>query len=177
MTDLDDLLADEVEVAPSLAANPRLVQVIASLVVVGLLLGAVVVIVVSGLSSVAAGRSGAPCGGATACSDLTLDQVRSLTAVNLPAGSDIIESSYSETDDLITVTARVQLPEGAADPFDGTGYGPTSTPRLDWPLDGLSVLEFYGATGEEGALSAEAVFAVDDRLHEVVLVQITRALD
>lgn len=176
MTDIDDLFADEVEVAPSVAANPRLLQVIGSLVVVGVLIAVGVIVVVSALSSITA-RGGAVCGGAASCTGLSVEQVRALTAIGLPDGSDVLESSYTETDELITVTARVQLPEGAADPFEGTGYGPISSPRLDWPLDGLSVLEFYGATGEQGTLNAEAVFAVDDRLREIVLVQITRALD
>ena len=175
MSELDDLFSQEVEVAPSVAANPRLAQVIAALVVLGLLVGTVIVIVVSGLSSVT-GRGAALCGDAV-CNDLSLDEVRSLTAIDLPDGSDVLESSYEETDDLITVTARVLLPDGAPDPFEGTGYGPISTPRLDWPLDDLTVLAFYAATGEAGALNAEAVFAVDDRVREVVLVQVTRTFD
>ena len=176
MSELDDLLSEEVEVAPSTAANPRLLQVIGALVVLGLLVGTVIVVVVSSLSSIAAQR--APlCDGAAVCNELSLDEVRSLTAIDLPAGSEVVESSYAETDDLITVTARVLLPDGAADPFEGTGYGPISTPSLDWPIDDLTVLAFYAATGEQGTLNAEGVFAVDDRVREVVLVQVTRALD
>jgi hypothetical protein len=175
MSELDDLFSEEVEVTPSVAANPRLLQVIAALVVLGLLVGTVIAVIVSGLSSVTA-RGPALCGAAV-CNDLSLDEVRSLTAIDLPDGSTVVESSYEETDDLITVTARVLLPDGAPDPFDGTGYGPISSPRLDWPLDDLTVLTFYAATGEQGALNAEAVFAVDDRAREVVLVQITRTFD
>ena len=176
-SELDDLLADEVEVGASTASNPRLMQVIVALVVVGLLVGAAVAIVVSGLSSVTADHSSALCGGASSCTDLTLDQVRSLTAINLPADSEVVESSFEQTDERITVMATVLLPDGADDPFDGTGYGPITTPRLDWPIEDLTVLKYYGATGEQGALNAEAVFAVDDRVREVVLVQITRTLD
>ena len=175
MSELDDLLSEEVEVAPSRAANPRLFQVIGALVVLGLLVGAVIVVVVSGLSSIA-GQRAPLCGGAAVCTDLSLDEVRSLTAIDLPAGSEVVESSYAETDDLITVTARVLLPDGAADPFEGTGYGPISTPQADWPLDDLTVLAFYAATGEQGTLNAEGVFALDDRVREVVLVQVTRTL-
>ena len=177
MSELDDLLSEEVEVAPSTASNPRLLQVVGALVVLGLLVGGVIVVVVSGLSSIGVARGGALCGGDAVCSDLSLDEVRSLTAIDLPSGSEVVESSYAETDDLITVTARVLLPDGAPDPFDGTGYGPISTPGADWPLDDLTVLEFYAATGEQGALNAEAVFAVDDRVREVVLVVVTRTLD
>jgi hypothetical protein len=176
--ELDDLFAEEVEVAPSVAASPRLLQVVISLVVVGLLVGAAVIVVVSGLSSVTGVRGGsAVCGGAASCADLSLDQVRSLTAIDLPADSDVVESSYEQTDHLITMTATVWLPDGAADPFDGTGYGQISSPGVDWPIDDLTVLAFYGATGEQGTLNAEAVFAVDDRVREVVLVQVTRTLD
>jgi len=176
MSELDDLLSEEVEVAPSRAANPRLLQVIGALVVLGLIVGAVIAVVVSGLSSIA-GQRAPLCGGAAVCNDLSLDEVRSLTAIDLPAGSEVVESSYEETDDLITVTARLLLPDGAADPFDGTGYGPIATPIRDWPIDDLTVLAFYAATGEQGTLNAEGVFAVDDRVREVVLVQVTRTLD
>ena len=177
MSDVDDLFSDEVDVAPSTASNPRLPQVIGVLVAAGILVALVVVIVVSGLSSISAGRGNAICGGEAVCSDLSLDEVRSLTAIDLPAGSEVVESSYQETDDLITVTAQVLLPDGADDPFEGTGYGTIPAPSLNWKLADLSVLAFYGATGEEGALNAEAVHAINDRVREVVLVQITRALD
>ena len=176
MSELDDLLSEEVEVAPSRAANPRLLQVIGALIVLGLLVGAVIAIVVSGLSSLT-GRGTDPCGQDAVCNDLSLEEVRSLTAIDLPDGSDVVESSYQETDNLITVTARVLLPDGAPDPFDGTGYGPIATPSLDWPIGDLTVLAFYAATGEQGSLNAEGVFAVDDRVREVVLVQVTRTLD
>ena len=177
MSELDDLLSEEVEVAPSVGANPRLAQVIGALVLLGLLVGAVIVVVVSGLSAITGARSAALCGGAAVCNDLTLDEVRSLTAIDLPAGTEVVESSYQETDDLITVTARLLLPDGASDPFEGTGYGAISTPRLDWSVDDLTVLGFYAATGEQGTLNAEGVFAVDDRVREVVLVQVTRTFD
>jgi hypothetical protein len=177
MSDVDDLFSAEVDVAPSTASNPRLPQVIGALVVAGILLAVVVIVVVTGLSSISTGRGNAICGGEAVCSDLTLDEVRALTAIDLPAGSEVVESSYQETDDLITVTAEVLLPNGADDPFEGTGYGTISTPSLNWKLADLTVLAFYGATGEEGTLNAEAVHAVNDRVREVVLVQITRALD
>lgn len=176
-TEIDDLFATEVEVGPSTASNPRLLQVIGALVVVGVVVGAAITVVVAGLSSITVQRGDGVCGGAAACTDLSLDEVRSLTAINLPDGSDVIESAYTATDDHVTVTARVLLPVGADDPFTGTGYGPISMPHLEWPTENLTVLDYFGASGEEGSLRAEAVYAVDDRMREVVLVQITRTFE
>lgn len=178
-SELDDIFSREVDVAPSIAANPRLLQVVGALVVAGLLIGVLVIVVVTGLSSIVAkpvGPGSVVCGGAAVCSDLSLEQVRSLTAISLPAGSEVRSSSYAETDDIITVTAEVLLPDGAADPFMGTGYGAIGSPNLDWPTDDLTVLNYYAATGEQGTLNAEAVLAIDDRVREVVLVQVTRVL-
>jgi hypothetical protein len=177
MTDIDELFADEVEVPPSVASNPRLLQVIGSLVVVGLIIGAIAVVIVSGISSIAAGGGNAVCGTSRSCSDLSLDEVRTLTAIDLPAGSEILESAYTETDQFSTLTATVLLPDGEDDPFVGTGYGPISAPSIEWPIGDLHVVEFYGATGEQGAVEAEGVFTINDRIRGVVLVQITRTLD
>ena len=172
--EIDELFADPVEVEPSMAASPRLPQVIVALVALGILIAIAVVIVVSGLSAVKGGSANAVCGSAAACSNLSLDQVRSLTAINLPDGSVVLDSSYEETDDQITVTARVALADGSDDPFAGTGYGTIATPALDWPVDDLAVLAYYGASGEQGTLNAEAVYAIDDQVRQIVLVQVAR---
>lgn len=51
--DLEDLFADEVEVEPSIADNPRALQVVVSLVITGLLVGILVSVILAGLAQVA----------------------------------------------------------------------------------------------------------------------------
>ena len=50
--DLDELFANEVDVDPSLGANPRVIQVVVALVVAGLLIGLLVSVIVAGLAQV-----------------------------------------------------------------------------------------------------------------------------
>ncbi len=161
------------------ASTTRLPVVIASLVAGGLLIGIVVSVVVGLLSSVTPVRvepGSVVCGGAAICDDLSLVQVQSLTAIPFPVGSTVQSSSYAETASDITVLAEVVLPDGSDNPLEASAYATMSQPKLDWDVTGLTVLDYYVASGEEGTLYAEAVHAVDDRVREVVLVQVVRTL-
>lgn len=174
-SELDELFANEVEVGPSAGANPRVVQVIAGLLVVGVLVGILASVIISGLSTVRVKHDpeAVDCGAAI-CKDLTLEQVRTLTGIDLPPDTEVVASRYAETDDLITVTAEVALPDGAENPFEGTNYAAIDTPSQDWRVDDLEVFGYYAASGENGALNAEAVFALNDHLRVVVLVRVAR---
>ncbi len=166
------------EVQPSRSGNPRLLQVIGALVVAGLLVGVVVSVIVSGIASVGLQKvepGSVVCGGAAICDDLTLAQVRSLTSIPFADDAVVQVSQYAETDSKITVTATVVLADGSANPLDGA-YGVIANPTLDWPVDDLTVIDYYAASGEEGSLYAEALFAVDDRVRDVVLVEVVRTL-
>ena len=177
-SDLDIFEAEE-EFEPSRSSNPRLAQVIGALVVVGLLIGVVAAVIVSGISSVASQKvdpGSVACGGAAICNDLTLAQLRSLTGIPFADGAEVIVSQYAETDSRITVTATVALADGSANPLDDASYGIIATPTLDWPVDDLTVIDYYAASGEGGSLYAEAVHAVDDRVRELVLVEVVRTL-
>lgn len=178
MADNDDLdIFDSVEeVAPS---STRLPVVIGSLVGGGLLIGIAISVVVALFSSVTPVRvepGSVVCGGATVCDDLGLVQVQSLTAIPFPVDSEVVSSSYAETDSEITVRAEVALPEGAENPLDVSAYATMSQPKLDWDVTGLTVTDYYVASGEQGALYAEAVWATDASGREIVLVQVVRTL-
>ena len=175
-TELDDLFADEVDVEPSRAANPRLLQVIGALVVLGLIVGIAVSVIVGGLSTITPSKvepGSVVCGGAAICEDLSLDQVRSLTGIPFADDADVLVSQYAETDSTITVTATVVLADGGSNPLD-EAYTIIASPTLDWQTDDLSVLDYYAASGEEGTLYGEAVHAIDDRVRELVLVTVVR---
>lgn len=177
MTDANDLdiLADELEVAPSLGSQPRLPLVISALVVAGLLIGLLVIVVVSGVSTLAP-SAGVVCNGETSCSGLSLEQVRTLTGIDLPAVGEVVESSYEETAATVTVSARVRLPEAGPNPFDGTAYREIAAPQQSWPTDDLGVIGYFSVSGDPGSLSGEAVYAVDDYMREIVLVTVHRDL-
>lgn len=166
--------AEEVE-----QPRPRVLVVVGALVGVGLLIGIVVSAIVglySSVTPVEAQPGSSVCGGAAACDGLSLLQVQSLTAIPFPAGSQVESSSYAETAADITVLAEVTLPEGADSPFGASAYTTRSQPTFDWDTAGLTVLDYYAASGELGALYAEAVHAVDGDGREVVLVRVERVL-
>jgi hypothetical protein len=178
MDDDLDIFDDLTEVEESRSSSPRLPQVIGALVVVGLLIGIAASVIVSGIASVTPQTvepGSVVCGGAAICDGLSLDQVRSLTGI--PFGDDAVVavSQYAETDSKITVTATVVLADGSANPLD-EAYGMIAMPTLDWATDDLTVLDYYAASGESGSLYAEALHAVDDRVREVVLVEVVRTL-
>jgi hypothetical protein len=116
------------------------------------------------------------CGGAAICDELSLDQLRSLTGIDFADDAVVTASQYAETDSKITVTATVVLGEAAANPFDDSAYLRISTPQLDWPIDDLTLIDYYAASGENGSLYGEAVLAIDDRVRDVVLVEVVRTL-
>ena len=110
-TDLDIFDGLE-EVEQSRSSNPRLPQVIGALVIVGLLIGIVASVIVSGIASVTSQTvepGSVVCGGAAICDDLTLAQVRSLTGIPFADDAVVEVSQYAETDSKITVTATVVL--------------------------------------------------------------------
>ena len=179
MDDGLDIFDDPEEVEQSRSSHPRLLQVIGALIVGGLLLGIAASVIVSALASVTP-QSIEPgsvvCGGAAICDDLTLEQVRSLTGIPFADDATVSVSQYAETDSKITVTATVVLADGSDNPLEAASYGVIADPSRDWPTDDLTVLDYYAAMGEEGSLYAEAVHAIDDRVREIVLVEVTRTL-
>ncbi len=176
--DLDIFEAQE-EFEPSRGSNPRLLQVIGGLVVFGLLIGIVASVIVSGVASVAPQKvepGSVVCGGAAICDDLTLAQVRSLTGIPFADDAVVEVSQYAETDSTITVTATVALADGSANPLDEAPYAIIATPTIAWPVADLTVIDYYAAAGEGGTLYAEALYAVDDRVRDLVLVEVVRTL-
>jgi len=178
----DDLAIFEIEedVEPSRTSSPRLLPVIGALVGGGLLLGIAASVIVSGIASVSPARvepGSVVCAGDAICNDLTLDQIRSLTSIPFADDAVVSTSSYAETGSDITVRAIVVLADGGANPFDESPYTITTSPRFDWDTDEYTVLDYYAASGEGGTLYAEAVHAIDDRVRELVLVEVVRTLD
>jgi hypothetical protein len=179
MTDDLDIFDGLEEVEPTRSSNPRLPQVIGALVVGGLLIGIVVSVIVSGIASISPTRvepGSIVCDGAAICDNLTLAQVRSLTGIPFADDATVAVSSYAETDRAITLRATVVLAEGSENPFDAAAYGIIANPTLDWSTDDLTVLDYFAASGEQGTLYAEAVHAIDDRVRELVLVEVVRTL-
>jgi hypothetical protein len=141
----------------------RLLLLVGALVLVGVLFAALVVLVVAFLSS------------AKTDSSTTLAQVATDTAILFPAGSTLTTADYDRSDEQIVLDAEVQLPDGSADPFAGTAYIESGNATQDWPADLVDPV-YYVASGEEGTLNAEAVFATDGEGHPVVLVHLVQEL-
>jgi len=177
MTDDLDIFDAEQEVEQSRTSTPRLLPVVAALVGGGLLIGIVVSVIVAGLTSVQlspAQPGSTVCDGAASCDNLTLDQVRSLTAIPFTDDATVTSSSYAETSTDITVRATVRLAEGSANPFDDSVYDVTSLSTLD--TGDHIVIDDYAASGEEGSLTAQAALVLDDEAREVVVVEVVRTL-
>ena len=180
MSDDLDIFDELEEVQQSRTSNPRLLPVIGVLVGGGLLLGIAISVIVSGVASVGLTKvepGSVVCGGAAICENLTLDQVRSLTGIPFADDATVASSSYAETGSDITVRATVVIADGDANPFDDSPYGTISVPRLEWETSQYTVLDYYAASGENGTLYGEAVHAIDDRVRQLVLVDVVRTLD
>ena len=146
-------------------------------------LAAVVVVVLSAVltadqpTATYSGGESEVCGGESSCTDLTLDQIQELVALKLPEGSEIITSRYDKTAESITIEARVTLPEGAANPFDDSAYFEVDPSKVTvvFPA-GIEPIGYYAATGELGALNAEALLGTNAAGRQVVAVQLVRTL-
>ncbi len=173
-----DLLTAEVEVEQTVHDNPGILRVVLALLVAGVLLAVVVSVIAAGISTIRpVPIVDAVCGTETSCENLSLADVRSLTGLTaLHDRTQVVASRYEKTDAAITVTAELQLPSGAVNPFDDTGYVPLTAPQRDWPLDGLELIDYYGASGEQGTLTAEAVYATNASGVDVVLITVVREL-
>jgi hypothetical protein len=178
----DDLAIFDIEedVQPSRTSNPRLLPVIGALVGGGLLLGIAASVIVAGVASVSPapmGPGSVVCAGDAICNDLTLDELRSLTSIPFADDAIVSTSSYAETGSDITVRAIVVLADGGANPFDDSPYVAIPSPRFEWDTEPYTVLDYYAASGEGGTLYGEAVHAIDDRVRELVLVEVVRTLE
>jgi hypothetical protein len=141
----------------------RLLLLIGALVLVGVLFAAVVVVIVLFLSS------------AKTDSTTTLEQVATDTAIAFPSGSTLVAADYDRSDEKIVLDAEVRLPDGTGDPFAGTAYIESATATQDWPAD-LEDPVYYAASGEQGTLNSDAVYATDAEGHPVVLVHLVQEL-
>ena len=175
-----DVFTDEQDVETP-TSGPGWLRVVLVLIGAGLLFGIVVVIIAAVVSAgqptaTPAGSGGtAVCDGETSCSNLSLQRIEELTALDLPEGTEVIASKYEETEDAIVVEARVTLPDGAQNPFDDSAYFEVESVGTSFPA-GIIPIAYYAATGELGALNADAVLGTGDDGSEVVAVYLRRDL-
>lgn len=153
--------------------TPTLARVLLTLAGAGVLV-AIVVIVLATLATAGRPAAATLCNGQSACTDLTVDQVAGLTALELPAESEVIESRYESSLERILVEATVRLPFGSPNPFDDSTYFVVDETPLQLPAD-TEPYGYYGATGEGGALVADAAL-IDDGQYEYVVVRVVRTL-
>lgn len=165
-----ELFDDEQDVE---VRTPTIAKVLLTLVGAGIV-AAIVVIVLANVVTFGRPDPETLCDGAASCSDLTVEQVSSLTALELPANADVVSSSYDSTSERILIEATVELPVGSANPFDGSSYFEVDESELDLAAN-LTPVAFYAATGELGALVADGVLA-DDGFSELVIVRVVRSL-
>jgi len=165
-----DLFDDEADVE---VRTPSLVRVLLTLAGAGVLV-AIVVIVLANLATFDRPPADRLCDGAASCNDLSVDEVNDLAGIELPLDSEVISSHYESTADQILVEATVRMPIGSENPFEGGAYFAVDDSTLSIP-NGLEVVGLYAATGEMGALEADAAIG-DDGMSEIVVVRVVRTL-
>jgi len=177
-----DVLTVEQDVDGSAATGPGWLRVLLTLIGAGVLAAIVIVIISAVLTADQPTATYGPaldevCGGEASCSDLSLAQVNQLVALELPEGTEIITSRYEEGAESILVEARVALPEGAANPYDGSPYFEVdeSKATVVFPA-GINIETYYAATGELGALNAEGILGTDGDGRSIVAVHLVRTL-
>ena len=177
-----DVFTEEQDVAQSSTAGSGWLRVLLALIGAGVLAAVVVVIVSALLTADQPSATYAPsndddvvCGGEASCTDLTLTQIEQLVALDLPDGTQIVTSRYEQTADAILVEARAALPDGSANPFEGSAYFEVDESKVTVPA-GIEPIGTYGATGEQGALNADGILGTDSDGRTIVTVQLTRAL-
>jgi len=152
--------------------TPSLARVLLALVGAGVLVAATVIVIAS-LLTASQPAADTLCGSSDSCTDLTVAQVGSLTALALPFNAEVVSSRYEASARQIVVEATVRLPLGSPNPFDGSAYFVVSETPLDLPSG--EPFGFYAATGEMGALQADGAL-VEGGTGDVVVVRVVRAL-
>jgi hypothetical protein len=113
-----DILLDEELVEPR-HSHPGVIAAV--IVAAGLAVGALVIggasaaVTISHTELGLCGSFGVP------CTSLSLDRVRSLSGIELPAAAVVKDAYYNQTTDATTFRSVVVLPAGATDPI-GNGY-------------------------------------------------------
>lgn len=165
-----DLFDDEKDVE---TRAPTLGRVLLTLAGAGVLV-AIVVIVLATLATSGRPEAETLCGGAPSCTDLSVTHVSELTGLDLPADATVVESRYESSAEQILVEATVELPAGAANPFDESAYFVVDSTSLDLPA-GSDPYGYYAATGELGALTADGAL-VETSTEQIVVVRVLRIL-
>lgn len=153
--------------------TPSIARVLLTLLGAGVL-AAIVISVLATLLTANQPSAERLCDGQASCTGLSVEQVNGLTALELPLDSEVMASRYDANDDRILIEATVRLPVGSENPFAGGAYFEVDETELTIPR-GLTPFGFYAATGELGALQADAAL-VDDGFTEVALVRVVRTL-
>jgi hypothetical protein len=165
-----DLFDDESEVVETRMGLGRVLGAHAGAGV----LDAIVAIVLATLATAGRPQAETLCGGAPSCTDLSVSQVAQLTGLALPEGSTVVESRYESDAEQILVEATVELPFGAANPFDGGSYFVVDSTPLELPA-GSDPYGYYAATGEMGALVGDGAL-VETTTKQIVVVRVQRTL-
>ena len=165
-----ELFDDESDVE---SRTPTLARVLLTLAGAGVLV-AIVVIILATVATAGRPEAATLCGGAPACTDLTVAQVSELTALALPADATVVESRYESSAEQILVEATVQLPIGSTNPFEGSTYFVVDSTPLELPA-GSDPYGYYAATGEMGALTADGAL-VETTTKQLVVVRVQRIL-
>ena len=165
-----DLFDNESEVGETRTGLGRVLLTLAG---AGVLL-AIVVIVLATVATAGRPEADVLCGGAPSCTGLSAAQVAELSSLDLPADATVVESRYESDADRILVEATVELPFGAANPFDGSSYFVVDSTPLELPT-GADPYGYYAATGEMGALTADGAL-VETTTKQIVVVRVLRNL-
>jgi hypothetical protein len=176
MNDGDELklpgfIAESEVLPPSKNLGLRLLAVLIGL---GLLLGIAVAGGAVVLTAIWPERAGMCDASAGSCSDLTVAQIASFSAISLPATTEIESAQYGRVDNTGLLYATVVLADGDADPLRSGTY--RVSPALPWVSEvddlGLSNVVLY--EGTEAGYEAASGQRADGRT--VILIRVTRAI-
>ncbi len=169
MSDLDRLVAQDVEIRRTPFA-----AIVAIVVAAGLLLGGIVVGVTAAVVSVSHTEQGL-CGSfGVPCTSLSLDRVRALSDLSLPDGTEVTGAFYDHTAESTSFWASVTLPDSAKSPLVSQDYQPYGIAGLAaerrWAKR-MHSLEYLGLV--DGSLVRSAVSGVDRAGHRELFLSFT----
>ena len=132
------------------SAPQRVLPLVAGLIVLGVAIAAIGIVIATFVIG------GAATSGPGAASTFDIERVEYFAQVDLPEGTTVLASVYSDEPGELTTTSTVQLPVGAENPLEGTAYA-ESDPVPDDFLERASELtdpRFYLAIGDAGIYTA-----------------------
>ena len=132
-------------------APQRILPLVAGLIVLGVAIAAIGIVITSFLVGGAVTS-----GGAAATEQLSIERIESITQVDLPEGTTVLDGEVTDEPGTLSTTSTVELPVGAENPLAASAYS-ESDDIPDEFIDRANSFadpHFYLAIGDAGIYTA-----------------------